>query len=138
MSQIPEWFFNQSAVIPYRIKAGEIEVLLISSRKRKRWVIPKGVIEPSMSPQESAATEAWEEAGIIGQIWPHSIGAYEYQKWGGTCHVQVFLLKVKTVLEDWPEAIIRSRQWLNIEEAASRVDEEKLKQMLLALPTLLP
>ncbi len=137
MSQTPAWFFNQSAVIPYRIKAGKIEVLLITSRKRKRWVIPKGVIEPSMSPQESATTEAWEEAGIIGQIAGPSIGVYKYQKWGGTCHVQVFLLKVETILEDWPEAIIRSRQWLSLEQAAGRVDEKTLKQMLLSLPDLL-
>ncbi len=137
MSQPPTWFFKQSAVIPYRIKAGKIEVLLITSRKRKRWIIPKGVIEPSMSPQESAATEAWEEAGIIGQIADPSIGDYEYQKWGGTCHVQVFLLKVETVLEDWPEAFMRSRQWLSLKQAAGRVDEKKLKQMLLSLPDLL-
>ncbi len=137
MNQPPAWFFKQSAVIPYRIKAEKIEVLLITSRKRKRWVIPKGVIEPLMSPQESAASEAWEEAGITGQISDTSIGDYEYQKWGGTCHVQVFLLKVETVLEDWPESIMRSRQWLSLEQAAGRVDEKKLKQMLLSLPDLL-
>jgi 8-oxo-dGTP pyrophosphatase MutT (NUDIX family) len=55
-------------VIPYRIRDGKIEVMLITSSTRKRWIIPKGMIEPDMTPQDSAAKEAWEEAGIIGQV----------------------------------------------------------------------
>jgi LmbE family N-acetylglucosaminyl deacetylase/8-oxo-dGTP pyrophosphatase MutT (NUDIX family) len=136
LSQVPDWFFNQSAVIPYRIHDGNIEVLLITSRKRKRWVIPKGVVEPGMSPADSAAHEAWEEAGLAGQVSNAPVGGYEYDKWGGTCQVEVYLLQVETVLEDWPESF-RDRQWLSVEEAAGRVDEAELKQIIRALPAFL-
>ena len=134
MNQVPGWFYTQSGVIPYRVRTGEIEVMLITSRKRKRWVIPKGVVEPDLDPAESAAQEAWEEAGLVGQVSSRSIGHYEYQKWGGVCRVEVFLLQVGNILADWPEAEVRDRQWLSLEEAAGRVDEQELKRIILALP----
>ncbi len=128
--------FIQSGVIPYRCRHGELEVLLITSRKRKRWLIPKGIVETWLSPKDSAVKEAWEEAGILGQVIQPPLGTYQYDKWGGTCRVEVFLLQVETVLESWPEEW-RDRQWLSLEEAASRVDEAELKQMILAVPGLL-
>ena len=136
MNKTPTWMFIQSGVIPYRCRQGEVEVLLITTRKRKRWIIPKGVVEPALSPADSAAKEAWEEAGILGRVIQPSLGAYHYDKWGGTCQVEVFLLQVETALESWPE-VWRDRQWLSLEEAANRVDETELKQMILAVPGLL-
>ena len=56
----PSNWYRQSAVIPYRLtdRTGTdfsaVEILLITSRKRKRWVIPKGIVEPYLSPLESA------------------------------------------------------------------------------------
>jgi 8-oxo-dGTP pyrophosphatase MutT (NUDIX family) len=126
--------YQQSAVIPYRIKNGKIEVLLITSSTGKRWVIPKGMIEPFMTPQASAAKEAWEEAGIVGQVLPTSVGTYEYQKWGGTCRVEVFLMQVETVLEVWPEASIRKRQWVSVKQAVKRVEEAELKRIFITFP----
>ncbi|MBD1900338.1 NUDIX hydrolase [Trichocoleus sp. DQ-A3] len=123
--------YAQSAVIPYRIKNGKIEVLLITSSTGKRWVIPKGMIEPFMTPQTSAAKEAWEEAGIIGQVLPTLMGTYEYQKGGGTCRVEVFLMQVKTVLEVWPEASFRKRQWVSVKQAVKRVEEAELKRIFM-------
>lgn len=136
MIQLPGWMYNQSGVIPYRYRDEELEVLLITSRKRKRWVIPKGIIEPHLLPQDSAAQEAWEEAGIRGQVSQTPLGTYQYHKWGGTCQVKVFLLQVEEMRETWPEAKLRDRQWFSIGEAVNRVDEAELKQMLLALPEL--
>lgn len=134
MSQAPEWIYNQSGVIPYRYTPQGFEVLLITSRKRKRWVIPKGIVEHHLSPAESAGQEAWEEAGIQGELSDTPMGLYRYQKWGGTCRVKVFLLQVKTILDEWPESAMRSREWLSVAEAAHRVNEANLKQMILSLP----
>ena len=125
---------EQSGVIPYRIKNGKIEVLLITSSTGKRWVIPKGMIEFMMSPQDSAAKEAWEEAGVIGQVLPTTMGTYDYQKWGRTCRVETFLLQVETVLEDWPEAKLRKLEWLSVKQAVKHIQEAELKQILMALP----
>jgi 8-oxo-dGTP pyrophosphatase MutT (NUDIX family) len=89
-----------------------LEVLLITSRRRGRWIIPKGLIEPGMSPAESAAMEAFEEAGVRGRIGDQPIEEYSYKKWGGVCGVKVYLLEVDEVFDDWPEADIRRREWI--------------------------
>jgi 8-oxo-dGTP pyrophosphatase MutT (NUDIX family) len=125
---------QQSAVIPYRIESDELEILLITSSSRKRWVIPKGIIEPGLSAAESALKEAYEEAGIRGDVSEEPIGRYTYLKWGGTCVVSVFLLSVHTILETWPEALIRQRRWLPVHTAAHAVDEPDLRDLILAVP----
>ena len=124
----------QSGVIPYRIQDGQIEVMLITSSASKRWVIPKGLIEPDMTPQDSAAKEAWEEAGLLGKVFPDLLGTYEYQKSGCTCQVGVFLMQVQAVLEIWPEASKRKREWVGIPKAIKRVNEPELKLILADLP----
>jgi 8-oxo-dGTP pyrophosphatase MutT (NUDIX family) len=133
----PEWFYRQSGVIPYRLRQGEVEVLLITSRGQRRWVIPKGIVEPDWSPADSAAREAWEEAGLRGRLQPAAAGSFAYAKWGGECNVEVFLLQVEQEADLWPEAGLRRRQWLSIAEAAGRVAEPGLRRLLEQLPDLL-
>jgi phosphohistidine phosphatase len=137
METRPSWFYRQSAVIPFRRVGGILEVLLVTTRRHRRWIIPKGIIEPGLSAAESAAREAWEEAGIRGAIRSAPIGEYRYAKWGGTCTVQVFLFRVDEELERWPEAAIRGRIWVSPQEAAVRVREEELQPLLARLPDLL-
>ncbi|MBF0612424.1 MAG: NUDIX domain-containing protein, partial [Magnetococcales bacterium] len=74
MNMVPDYFYGQSSVIPVRLVEGKVEVMVISSRKNKRWVVPKGVVEPELTPQESASKEALEEAGITGLVLRESIG----------------------------------------------------------------
>lgn len=126
----PDWIYKQSGVIPYRFLDDQIQILLVTSRSGRRWVIPKGIIEPDLSPQESAQKEAYEEAGVSGEISGKSLGTYSYKKWGGTCTVTVFLLKVEEILEDWEESYLRTREWMSVEEAVTRVDERKLKDLI--------
>lgn len=128
------WIYNQSGVIPFRRDKDGVQILLITSRSRKRWVIPKGIVESELSPQESAQKEAYEEAGITGKIINKTIGKYTYKKWGGTCTVQVYLLEVEEIMDDWPEAFFRTREWMSLEEAIKRVDEKDLKKIIQAIP----
>ncbi|NEP58653.1 MAG: NUDIX hydrolase [Symploca sp. SIO2G7] len=130
MSHKPTSYIEQSGVVPYRLRNGNIEVLLITSITSKRWIIPKGLVEPGMTPQDSAAKEAWEEAGVIGEVLPTLMGTYDYRKWGGICRVEVFLMRVETVLEDWLEAQYRKRRWFSVEEAIDCVREVELKDIL--------
>ncbi len=125
-----ETYIEQSGVIPYRLEQGKIEILLVSSRKKKRWVIPKGIIEPDLTPQDSAAKEALEEGGILGEVLPESVGTYTYEKWGGVCRVVVFLLKVTSLQANWLEDY-RERQWFSLPEAQKRLEEAELKNILL-------
>ena len=130
MEPKPDWLYNQSGVIPFRRDGDELKVLLITTLRRKRWIIPKGVIEPELSPQESAEMEAYEEAGIKGDVSPDLIGEYEYRKWGGVCHVKVYLLEVKEIMEEWPESELRERKWMGIREAVDKIKEKSLKKMV--------
>ena len=77
--------YRQSSVLPYRLIGNRVEIMMITSTKRKRWILPKGIVEPDMTPAESAAKEAMEEAGVEGEVSPVSIGKYHYKKWGGLC-----------------------------------------------------
>lgn len=115
--------YRQSAVIPYRYEGDQVQILLITSRSGKRWVLPKGIIEDHQTELESAASEALEEAGIEGQIDPDPIGQYRYEKWGGICEVKIFKMKVENVFEDWPESFFRERRWVSLEEAERLTDE---------------
>ena len=129
--------YDQSGVIPFWVKNSEVQIMLVTSRSGKRWVIPKGTIESDLSALDSAQKEAYEEAGVLGKAHGHAIGQYQYDKWGGTYSVEVFLLEVRQVLQEWPESELRQRVWLNVAESADCVREEALKQLILQVPKLL-
>ena len=131
------WMYNQSGVIPYRQAGGELLLLLITSRRKKHWVVPKGIVEIDLSEADSAAQEAFEEAGVLGVVHPDSVGEYTYPKWGGTCRVKIFLMLVQEERKAWPEDFFRERQWLSVEEAAERVDQVGLKKLIQKVPEFL-
>lgn len=131
------WNFEQSGVIPYRVVRGKIEVLLITSRKKKKWIIPKGLVENGFTQQESAAKEALEEAGIEGFVHDKDVGEYRFEKWGGICVVKVFLLSVEKIHDTWLEAYVRKRKWFTIREAAESVEREKLRELIMGVPEFL-
>lgn len=122
---------KSSGVIPYRLREnGELEVLLITSTKSGRWGLPKGHIEPHLTPLESAIQEAYEEAGVCGKGEDRSLGTYVRRN----RTVVVFPMLVTEVLKDYPEGKLRKRKWFRLPEAAEHVDELPLKGMILDLP----
>ena len=126
----PPWFYRQAAVIPYRCDVLSVEVLLITSQRKQRWIFPKGVVEPWESASRSAAREAYEEAGIRGVVDPVQLGTYTYEKWGGTCTVEVFPLLVQEVLDDWPESSFRQRHWFSMSDAINMIKPQELRTIL--------
>ena len=59
----------QFAALPWRLsERGTREVLLLTSRETHRWVVPKGWPMRGRKPAEVASQEAYEEAGLIGQV----------------------------------------------------------------------
>ncbi len=130
----PSYYYTQSSVIPYRIKKGKPQILIISSSKKKHWVVPKGIKEPGLSPQESAAKEAEEEAGVEGKVGSKMIGSYIYDKWGATCTVEVFPMKVTKVIPKkyWDERH-RGREWVSPKQAAKELKQQELVPMVLSL-----
>jgi 8-oxo-dGTP pyrophosphatase MutT (NUDIX family) len=125
---------QQYAALPWR-RREVLEILLITSRETRRWVIPKGWPMEGLSAAESAAQEAYEEAGIRGTMAETSMGQYGYnkrQRGGGKkrFRVDVFAMEVTEVLDLWPEAHERQRQWLSPEDAAARVHEPELAALI--------
>lgn len=124
----------QYAALPYR-RDPDLEILLISSRETRRWVVPKGWPMKRRAPPQAAAQEAFEEAGVSGEIGEESLGAYHYMKrlpdgsaW--LCRVEVFPLRVAALESDWPERSERVRQWFSPQAAAEAVDEPELKAII--------
>ncbi|SLN38029.1 NUDIX hydrolase [Oceanibacterium hippocampi] len=128
---------EQSAALAWRRKKKRgLEYLLVTSRDTGRWVLPKGYVADGHTPPSSAAKEAWEEAGIRGEIADREIGRYCYRKLeikgGGTLNVAVFPLKVAELADSWPEKSQRTRKWMDPEAAAKAVAEPELKTLLAA------
>ena len=134
MRDRPAYYYQQSAVIPYRVQHNQLQVLLVGSSKRHHWVVPKGIKEPGLSAQQSAAREAFEEAGVKGAVSQAMIGEYEYGKWGATCEVKVYAMRVEQILpeSEWEEAH-RERKWLTVAEAADLIREPAYRPMIQAL-----
>jgi len=109
---------------------------MVTSRSGRRWVFPKGQIEPGHSPGESALLEAWEEAGLVGTLDPEPVGSYVYEKMGFTLHVLLFLMRVSEVANDWPEMEFRERKWVTLHDAMERVDEPSLRELLRRISTI--
>jgi len=116
----------QAGAIP--VRAGKI--CLVTSSNGKRWVIPKGVIEPGQTAGETALQEAWEEAGLTGVLQPEPLGSYLYEKWCGICHVTVFLMQVSDEAAAWPEHDLRIRSWVSLAGALERLDDPGLCDIL--------
>jgi 8-oxo-dGTP pyrophosphatase MutT (NUDIX family) len=126
---------KQIAALPYRRGKRGFEILLITSRETKRWVIPKGWPMDGKADHLAAAQEAFEEAGLEGHINEKSIGAYAYlkKKKSGLsvdCVVMVYPLEVTKLLRNWPEKAQRQRKWFSSKIAASLVNEEGLKSVI--------
>lgn len=105
-------------------------ICVVSSRGGKRWVVPKGCLEPGKTAAEIALQEAWEEAGLVGVLQQDPLGTYLYEKSGFTCHVTIFLMSVTDMAERWPERDLRQRCWLDATQALQRIDDAGLRELI--------
>ena len=129
---------GQAAALPWRRNSsGAVEVLLITSRETRRWIIPKGWPIKGLTAPQTAAREAFEEAGVEGQVAKKKLGVFDYDKRLRSGRVQkvrvgVYPLQVATERDAWPEAQERERLWTSPAEAAELVQEPALAALLLA------
>lgn len=130
MSYSTTTYKSQSAIVPFRIHKGKLEILLITSRRTRSWIIPKGDLESNMSPAESAAKEAWEEAGVKGRVITKKLGVYRYEKYDRHYEVTVYAMEVRKIFKSWLEEQERIRQWLTLKEAIKLVTPSEVALLL--------
>lgn len=126
---------TQVAALPFVEVATGIDVLLITSRRRGRWIIPKGWPVDGLSYPGAAAREAREEAGAHGEIGQETIGDYTYTKqtgqgYGVPCRVLVYPLRVAYQELAWREQAERSLQWTALGNAADVIEQKDLANLL--------
>lgn len=127
----------QSGVIPFRRTPRGLEILLVTSNTRKRWIIPKGNVESQLGRLESARREAYEEAGVRGRIQRLAFGSYRHSSSTGPTVVEVYLMEVEQVLNVWPEQHVRLREWMTVRNAHDRILETGLKGLVRELDEIL-
>ena len=115
---------QQAAVIPYRIRKERVEVALVTTSRGKGWVVPKGSVDDGEQPREAAIREAEEEAGLLGVVSRKPLGRYLRVKGNRSCQVDVYVMRVTEVLENWLEDKLRRRRWMQIPDAAECFHEE--------------
>ena len=126
---------KQFSALPYIVFRNHIEVLLITRRRSKRWIIPKGWPEEHLTPSKLAALEAFEEAGLKGRVGKRKIGNFNYVKRldannSVICDVDVFAMKVTAQYLDFPEKGQRELRWLKLKKAAALIEEKELAQLI--------
>lgn len=143
IKQLPLHFGNapkrtvrtQFAALCYRIKSEKVQVLLVTTRRTRRWILPKGWPIDGLTPQKSAAQEAWEEAGVTGRPDARPLGLYSFSKVLDEqetlpCVAMVYSVRVKSLATDFPEKGQRKRKWFSRKQAALRVGEPELARIL--------
>lgn len=132
--------YQQSGVVPYRlVEADErqVEILLITTRSKGIWSLPKGGIEPGMTPAESAENEAFEEAGAHGHTSPTELGVFSYHKRGFPIDVLFFPMQVTGLDTHWLEEDERQRRWVSAAKAMILLEPRGMTHLIQALLDLL-
>ena len=126
---------TQFAALCYRIKNDRLQFCLVTSRRSGRWIVPKGWPMNGETPMDAAATEAFEEAGVTGKIFPQPVGVFSYYKVRTEnelpCIAVLYALKVKKVHSRWPEKKERQRKWVSRKKAAAMVSDTELSEIIM-------
>lgn len=132
MANQPDWLTPRSGAIPIMIEDEDIKVVLVTTKPKSNnnWIFPKGQVELGMTAYDSAAKEAFEEAGVIGQISPTLFDKYQHKKWGGNMGVKVYILEVTKILDTWDEMHDRNRQVVSLDEAIELVQSEQQQTLI--------
>jgi 8-oxo-dGTP pyrophosphatase MutT (NUDIX family) len=126
------------AALPFRRSHGQWEVLLVTTRRSGRWIVPKGRPIKGCTAARTAKIEALEEAGVSGAVSRKSIGAFETRSRFApprkkADRVEVFPLAVRREHESWPEEGDRRRRWMTIDQAIKTVHPSGLAELLTTL-----
>jgi 8-oxo-dGTP pyrophosphatase MutT (NUDIX family) len=125
--------YKQFAALPYRLRDNDVEILLITTRKKRHWSIPKGWPIEHTTPQQTAAVEAYEEAGVRGATGK-KVGKFRKRRVRNKrpviCDVEIFPLQVGLQMHSWPQERERSRIWVAPRQTAKLVKKAGLRRAI--------
>jgi 8-oxo-dGTP pyrophosphatase MutT (NUDIX family) len=119
---------QQAAAICFRIGTAGIEFLLVRTGSG-RWTFPKGAVESGLTLAQSAALEAFEEAGVHGRIEEAPFGRYLYRKRGAKggarrqLSVHAHLCQVRRLSR--PKELHRKPTWFSVGKAKRRLQQDR-------------
>jgi 8-oxo-dGTP pyrophosphatase MutT (NUDIX family) len=119
----------QACTVPFRRCGDQLQFCLITS-SRGSWIFPKGIVDPGETPEQTALKEAFEEAGLHGQLIGAPLGSYKLPKFDTVFEVVSRLLSVERCDDAWPEHSMRQRQWVTAEEARQLISKPELTTLL--------
>ncbi len=120
---------HQAAAIPFRCNDGRVEYCLITS-SAGRWMFPKGFVDEDETYGEAALKEAFEEAGLHGEIVDEPLGWYEINKDEKSLTVVAMLMQVVQADKEWEESDKRDRRWVSRKKAHELLTEPDLRELL--------
>jgi 8-oxo-dGTP pyrophosphatase MutT (NUDIX family) len=126
----------QYGAIPFRKKKGAVRLLLITTRRKGRWSVPKGWPIRKKSASGTAAQEAFEEAGLVGKVTKRPVGQFTSRKLRKNrvqnCRVKLYPFRVKKQKRNWPEMNQRRTRWVTPDEAQRLIHRAALRDIVAA------
>lgn len=119
---------HEIGALPYRIRNKQLEIVLITTRRRKYWIFPKGQTEKQMTASKVAKLEAFEEAGVIGRIKKGNDRQFTVRRGSRKVKMKVFTMEFDKVLRNWPESDERKRVVLRFEDALKMIKGKDLRR----------
>ncbi|WP_422376145.1 NUDIX hydrolase [Roseibium sp.] len=121
----------QIAALCHRMREGKVEVLLVTSKSTRRWILPKGWPILSRRAHRTAAIEAFEEAGVTGRVHKNPFASFSSYKGGEAglklrTEILVFLVDVESETEEFPDSAERDVRWVSIKDAVRMTSEPGL------------
>ncbi len=123
----------QFGALAYLLEKKQPKYLVITSRRTGRWIFPKGQPEKDENGWETAAREAFEEAGVIGTGQPQEIGRYRSLKfrsdWVQPLDIVLYPVRIDSLMPDWDENGERQRRMVTIKEAATLLSQPDMTEL---------
>lgn len=124
----------QAAALGYVERDDGLDLVLVTSRRTRRWIFPKGAVGAGESPSAAAARELMEEAGVIGDAAPGPIGVYTSLKATprglASIDVELYPVRVRRIVDTWPEKRLRQRRILPVAEAAVLIATPEMAELI--------
>lgn len=113
---------HRVGIIPFSTRGDMVAMLFVTSHTRGRWILPKGRSKKQETDKQAALREAFEEAGVTGEVltdFPMTVMIEKSSGDGQSDRVPVtyYPMFVKEQTDDYPEKKSRERHWALLGDA---------------------